>query len=164
MLRKPHMVVIALVAATSAGLVLTDAVKAAKPPATSPGTAVFRDAEGDTIANVGDDPYIGTFDRDGNFSFDTGSQRAVDFNFGDSLALFGGSQAPAGSTIPESGPTSQVGFRTLTSAGSGGLTTVLVSGVRSVRFSNGVFATTPTTVSQGGAPSHSALPSAKDTP
>ena len=70
--RTPHMVVTALVAATSAGLILTDAVKAAKPPATSPGTAVFRNQPGDTIAGVGADAYVGTLDRDGNFSFDTG--------------------------------------------------------------------------------------------
>src|SRR5262245_26854210 len=106
--RNVRLVAGALAAATSAVLVLNSPLSAAKPPSTSAGTAVFRNAPDDTISGDTTGTYSGVFDKDGNFSFDTGSQRTVSFTFGPPLALLGNTQAPTGSADPPSGSITQV--------------------------------------------------------
>ena len=69
-------------------------------------------------------PYAGTFDRDGNFSFSTGTQRRVRFAFGPPLALLGNQPTPPGATFPSNGLKEEVSFDVLAPSGGGTLHTI----------------------------------------
>jgi len=108
----------------------------ARPTAASSGNARF--ALGGTILGDGDPrPYVGSFDGDGNFSFNTGTQRQVNFLFGDGvgLELLGG-QTPPAQARPTQDPKNNVTFSVLTPTSGGSLLTIQpeTPEVRSVRF------------------------------
>ena len=110
---------------------------ASKPASSAQGFAVFLDNLTDAIgSDSAGQPYAGTFDRDGNFSFSTGTQRRVRFAFGPPLALLGNQPTPPGATFPSNGLKEEVSFDVLAPSGGGTLLTIQpgTPESRSVRF------------------------------
>ena len=116
--------------------------------------ANFRDATGDGVTSDGmPRAYAGSIDRTGNFSFSTGTQRAVQIAFGAPLALLGGQVAPLNAWVPnDTEPVTfqNVTFKTLTPSAGGSLLDIVASSpqVRSVQF--GLPAAAGDTASQYG--------------
>lgn len=109
----------------------------AKPPSPSSGTARFDDTTGNTILSDSNLPYVGAFASDGNFSFNTGTQRQINFVFGAWKDLLGGQTAPPQATAPDNRtPKANVTFSVLTPTSGGSLLTIQPGSpeVRSVRF------------------------------
>lgn len=110
--------------ASAIGLAIS--VSAAKPQPTAIGYATFQDDGGHAIHSDEGGRYSGVFDRDGSFSFDTGTQRQVVMSFpATPFALFGGVQPPSGATYPNSQGYRNVTFRTLVSTAGKGITAIL---------------------------------------
>jgi hypothetical protein len=108
---------------------------ACRPDSGGPGKASFSDLPGDAVGSDLAGAYAGTFDRDGNFSFSTGTQRRVRFTLGPPLALLGNQPTPPGAT-PSSGLKDEVTFDVLAQSGGGTLLTIQPGApeARSVRF------------------------------
>jgi len=110
---------------------------ASRPASSTPGFAAFLDESTGAIRSDGTgQPYAGTFDRDGNFSFSTGTQRRVRFAFGPPQALLGSQPMPPGATFPSNGLKDEVSFDVLAPSGGGTLLTIQPGfpESRSVRF------------------------------